>query len=79
MQNSETLTLAVIEAIAAFEGVEPTELRFTLYDHIDPDVLDQLESDGPDEWVLEFVMGPYTVKIDHDSEITVRTLAEFGG
>ena len=36
---------AVVEAVAALEGVEPTTLE-TLYDHINPEALDHLFADS---------------------------------
>lgn len=42
--DSETLSTAVITAVAEHEGVDPTELDSRLYEVIDPDALDALFS-----------------------------------
>ncbi|MFC6960855.1 HalOD1 output domain-containing protein [Halocatena marina] len=42
MPSRESLSSEIIEAVAAREGVEPTELPDPLYDSIHTDALDQL-------------------------------------
>jgi hypothetical protein len=42
VSNGERLSIAVIEAVAEFEGTNPTDVRPPLYDIVDPDALDAL-------------------------------------
>ncbi|USZ73525.1 HalOD1 output domain-containing protein [Natronosalvus halobius] len=48
--ESTPASIAVVQAIGAIEGVDPTEapeeLGFTLYDHVDPEALDAMVEDG---------------------------------
>ncbi len=40
--NGDRLSIAVIEAVAEFEGISPTDVRPVLYELVDPDALDAL-------------------------------------
>lgn len=47
VKPSESLSLAIIEAVAEEEGVDPVRLEPPLYTVLDPDALDQLfQSNG---------------------------------
>jgi len=60
-------SFAVIDAIATIENLEPTNLSVafdtTLFDHIDPEALDTLITDGS-EIAISFSYGDYGVQID---------------
>lgn len=65
---------AVVEAVAAAEGVDPTELSPPLYTAIDPDVLDSIFSDGrgahpTGQLVFEYL--GYEVTVRPDGEVSV--------
>ena len=70
------VSVAVITAIAAKRGVEPTELP-PLYESIDPDALDALfaptRTGGPRRGRLEFTYDGHEVVVDRgtDLEITI--------
>ncbi|WP_425601062.1 HalOD1 output domain-containing protein [Halosolutus halophilus] len=60
-------SIAIIDAIATLENVEPIELSTvldtTLFDHVDPESLDTLlTADG--NISISFTIGEYTVQID---------------
>ena len=71
----ESLSMAVIEAVAEAEDVDPIDLR-PLYDSIDPDALDSLFRFRLDGGVaadahLAFVYHGYEVSI-HDDRLLLR-------
>jgi len=56
---------AVIRAVAAVEGVEPTELD-VLYDTIDPDAIDQLAGIGNEGVKITFQYNGYEITVRGD-------------
>ncbi|MDZ5811377.1 HalOD1 output domain-containing protein [Halorubrum sp. AD140] len=65
---------AVVEAIAALAGVEPSALAdetgLVLYDHVEPDALDALVERRPDrDLAVSFSVGEYRVCVDRDGAV----------
>lgn len=54
LRQDVTVTRAVIEAVAAREGVAPTDIDEPLYEVIDPDALDNLFTDTTGRVVFEY-------------------------
>lgn len=75
IDDGESPSTAVVRAVAAVEGIDPTEEDLPLYDQLDPDALDALlsHSAGSDvsEVSVDFRLGDYRVRID-DETVTVR-------
>lgn len=69
-----TMGEAVIHAIAAEEGVEPTELDSPLADVIDPDALETIFQ--ADTGVLTFEFCGYRVTVDHEQRVEVEKIPE---
>ncbi|MFP8956621.1 HalOD1 output domain-containing protein [Natrialbaceae archaeon A-CW3] len=76
-EEHASVSVAIVEAIAAFERLAPTaspkELGFTLYDYVDADALDAL-FDGQqvtERLVLEFVVDRYEVRVEGGGRILV--------
>lgn len=75
-------SIAIVESIAAIEGVHPTDVDFSLYESIDPDALDTLfanpeddeETAGEDKIVAEFQTDGYVVQIRENGKIMVKAL-----
>lgn len=71
----QTATLAVIDAVAAASGTDPTELP-PLYDAINPDALNALfESQGKRDRAdlrVEFSYNGFNVIVEGDLQVTVR-------
>ena len=67
-------SIAVVDAIASVEGVDPVSLSTvggtTLYDHVDPDALDRLL--GAEGVQISFEVGMYTVQVVPDTVTVVR-------
>ena len=65
--------MAIIEAIADIEGVDPAELptkrNFVLYDYVNTEALDRLVTTGS-AIAISLVVGDYRVRIDGE-ELTV--------
>lgn len=67
-------SLAVIDAVAAVEGMEPMQfsqsLETTLFDHVDPEALDVIVTGG-EEVSITFEIGEYAVDIA-GNEVTIH-------
>ncbi|SEW03000.1 HalOD1 output domain-containing protein [Natrinema salifodinae] len=70
----QSVSLAVVNAVAAHRDVDPVELP-TLYEWIDPDALDSLfeptRTGGPRRGRLEFPYDGHTVVVDYTDEVTI--------
>lgn len=69
-------SIAVIETIAAVEGVDPVSLStnkgITLYDSVDTDAIDRLVTNGAvDNVSITFNVNGYTVGIENNT-ITIK-------
>jgi hypothetical protein len=79
VNQEEPLTTAIIEALARVENVDPVDLEVSLYDAVDPDLIDALgqtiatSSGGDPDWWYQFTLDPYTVEISSDGTISVHT------
>jgi hypothetical protein len=78
------LSSRVIEALAAEEGVVPTELRDPLYDVIELEALDDLFSDRRDgsprsEGLVEFAYRNYQVTVHSGGRVDVTESDELPG
>jgi len=66
---------AVIETVAAHQGVEPTDLEVPLFEAIDPDALDELLGADGREYAppieVEFTYDGYHVTVGSDGSIDV--------
>lgn len=71
MSKEEQVSTALVQEIAAAEGVDPTELP-PLYDAIDTDALDALvQQSGAADVTVEFDYGNYRIHIGGTREITI--------
>lgn len=68
-------SIAVVEAIAAMDGIDPTELDVVLYDYLDPDALDRLfRSQTGGDLEVEFRVRDLLVTIRADGSLGIRTI-----
>ncbi|MFC6718022.1 HalOD1 output domain-containing protein [Natrialbaceae archaeon GCM10025810] len=72
-------SIAVIQAIGALEGVDPTavtdELGISLYEHVDPEALDAILADGSGtgDVVISFLIAEgHTYRVEIEDTGTVR-------
>lgn len=75
--SSDRLSTAVIDAVAQAADVEPAELGTSLYDHVDPDALDNIFSDRHNGMPrgsghVTFGLLDYEVTVYSDGHVVVR-------
>ena len=77
-RDGETsLSIAVIEAVAEAEGVEPVEMESTLYEAVDPDALDRLFTGRELEAFagrVVFELGAHEVTVQSNGDVLVRQI-----
>ena len=74
MEPEQTVSEAVLAAVAEREGVDEMELEVPLYDAINPDALNALFQNGRGH--VSFQYAGYLVTVDHDQNITLTPLDE---
>ncbi|RBI60947.1 hypothetical protein DMJ13_14495 [halophilic archaeon] len=81
VSNGDRLSIAVIEAVAEFEGTRPTDVRPVLYELVDPDALDALF--GPTscgtpqaEGHVAFDYGEHEVTVYSDGRVEIEGVGE---
>lgn len=76
--ESTPLSMAVIDAVARREGIDPVDLETPMYDVIDLDALDALTSGdtGGTSIEVSFTYAGYEVTVDDERDIQVEALAE---
>lgn len=74
MQKS--VTVRIIEEIAESEGVDPTELDFSLQDYIDADALRLLVEHEASSWTVTFEVDTHEVVLSGDGQVQVDSHSE---
>lgn len=70
--RTASISTAVVEAIAEYEGVDPLELSRPLYEVIDPDALDNLFPPGSNSaGQIEFSYNGCAVTVTSDGDVDV--------
>ncbi|GGN85677.1 MULTISPECIES: HalOD1 output domain-containing protein [Haloarcula] len=72
MGSDDQLSNRVVMAVAAAEGVDPTDLSETLYPAIDGDALDAIFCNAPGSVTFEY--SGYEVTADSDGDVSVVPL-----
>lgn len=72
---SERPSLVIVRALAAIEGVEPSELE-ALYEYVDPEALDEFlaigtPGSGDRLTAVEFSVSNYRILAEGDGQITI--------
>lgn len=70
-KSEQPPSIAVVNALAELEEVDPTDLDYTLYDHIHPEALDTLIQSGP--VAVTFTVNQYTVHITESGTIRITS------
>lgn len=67
-------SMAIVQAIATIEGVEPTAVDFSLYEAIDPEALNALVCSDMTEGdvVIQFTTDEYQIQVQSDETVTVE-------
>jgi len=73
--DSQSVGLAVVQAVASVADVDALSLQPRLYDVIDPDALERLMDSGtPDNMVeVSFELGHYIVTVANDKTLIVQS------
>lgn len=76
MPSNQSLSEAVVTAVADRDGVDPTELDRPLYEVVDVDALDRLFRDG--QGAVSFEYAGYLVTVDHEGNAELGDCATAG-
>jgi hypothetical protein len=68
----------IVEALADAEGVDPTELEYSLQEYVDLDALDRLANHDGAEWTFTFELPAYEVTVQHDGRVRVADIQNEG-
>lgn len=60
----------IVKAVAAADGVDPAELD-SLYEYIDPEILEKLSQQEKGEWSFTFRYSDHQITVTHDAQILV--------
>lgn len=74
MKRTDRIVTSVIEAVATADGVDPADLD-SLYEYIDPDVLEQLSEQEKTEWSFTFQYLDHQITVTHDGQLRVDGVA----
>jgi hypothetical protein len=77
MTHPEPLSRAVVEAVAARDGIDPVDVETPLYEVVDPDALDALFDGRAGEVTFEY--SGYRVTVTESGEVTLLGDGERGG
>ncbi|MFB6180128.1 MAG: HalOD1 output domain-containing protein [Halorientalis sp.] len=72
----EPITADIVAAIADAEGVETTELSFSLAAHIDCDAIRWLDRHESDDWTLSFAVPDHDVTVSGDGTVSIASRPE---
>lgn len=69
--GDDDILVALLEAIADVEGVDVTDLSFSLADYINTEAVAGLSAGAAGEWRLTFVVADHTVVLESAGFVTV--------
>ena len=64
------IATTVIRAVAAADGVDPSDLD-PLYEYLDPDVLEQLSDQDKTNWSFTFQYLDHQVTVTHEKQVLI--------
>lgn len=76
MESLDTPTEAVVDEVAATEGVDPTELAPPLFEVIDTDALNSLLESTGSEVTVHFRYNDYDITVDQDYTVELEPVGE---
>lgn len=65
------LLIHVVQALAKAENTTPNELSYSLYEYIDPEIFETLESHGKGDWTFTFGVSDHQVRIVSDGSLYI--------
>lgn len=76
VQSPDSITTAVITAIADAKSVQPIELDVVLQNHMDVDTLESLAAVDNSSWTLTFELLQHTVTVTGDGVVRIDGVVE---
>jgi|APHM01.1.fsa_nt_gi hypothetical protein len=76
VELDKDLSISIVQAIAQERGVEPTELGYTLQDHIETDALRLLARSDTETWTLSFDVPDGRVTVTGTGRIEFDTFGD---
>lgn len=70
-EEADSLTAAIIDAVAAAAGVDPTDHDLGLYEAVDLEALEALFARQSDDCRFEFSVEEYRVVVEGDGHVVV--------
>lgn len=70
--DSRSVSLAIIDAVAAAEDTPPTELMPPLYDVVDPEALNKVFAREESMGKIVFNYNGYEISVDADGYVAVK-------
>lgn len=70
MAQTDMIATTVIRAVAAADGVDPSDLD-PLYEYLDPDVLEQLSDQDQTSWRFTFQYLDHQVTVTHEIQVLI--------
>ncbi|WP_459191353.1 HalOD1 output domain-containing protein [Halosimplex sp. J119] len=71
MTAFDDVTLDLVGAIAAVEGIEAHDLDYSLHDYVATDAIRELVEADTEDWKLTFEIPDHTVTVDGAGEIRI--------
>ncbi|MWV39932.1 HalOD1 output domain-containing protein [Natrialba sp. INN-245] len=67
-------SVAIVDELSTLEGTDltPDEVGFVLYEHVDPEALDRIVSDGDGDVVVSVAIDDYHVTVSNAGRIRIR-------
>lgn len=65
------LCAVVLDAIASVDGVHPSDLEFTLHEHVNTEALNLLDESEQGPWALSFETPGHEVTVQSDRTVIV--------
>lgn len=66
------LVVEVVEAVAEAKGTDPTDLNYSLEEHIDTEALQLLADHSRSSWTLSFTLPEQEVTVTSDGVVRVH-------
>lgn len=69
--DERQLVVTLVTALADSEGRDPSELDYTLYEFIDPEVLAMLATEKKTPWTFTFTVSDHQVRLTSEGKVFI--------
>lgn len=70
-RHRDGIVFAVVEALAEADRLDPVEVEYTLYEHVNPEILAELASHESGSWTFTFDVADHEVTVCSDGRLFV--------